>query len=139
MLQATHVSPSDNKPVLGCFKSFLGAYTAPSDNTSRSQQQIRQQLAAGHMQEPATAGHRSPATDQHTSTAGHQQTPGHTLAGCAHWQATRPSAHHHVTPGHQVAAQATTGQRQPANPAKSRENQPCSKCQWCLHILHLYF
>ena len=67
MLPATHVSPSDNKPILGGLKLILGAFYKPSDNASRSQQQIRQQLTAGHTPQLITAGHRSPATDQHST------------------------------------------------------------------------
>jgi hypothetical protein len=41
MLPATLLSPSDNKPILGWFKSILSTCTAASDNASRSGQQIR--------------------------------------------------------------------------------------------------
>jgi peptidoglycan/xylan/chitin deacetylase (PgdA/CDA1 family) len=67
MHHATHVSPSDNKSILGGLKSILGAFYVPSDNASRSQQQIRQQLAAGHTPQLTAAGHLSLATDQHST------------------------------------------------------------------------
>lgn len=69
MHQATLVSPSDNKPVLGWFKSILGTCTAPSDNASRSGQQIRADLA--------TSSHRSPQAAPATSwppITGHHST-----------------------------------------------------------------
>ena len=63
MLPATLLSPSDNKPILGWFKSIIGTCTAASDNASRSGQQIRaaqatssQQLTTDHQQ--PTLGHR---------------------------------------------------------------------------------
>jgi hypothetical protein len=70
MHYATHVSPSDNKPVLGGLKSILGVFTGHSYNASRSSQQL-----ATHQHRPpaatstalATAGHRSPATDHHST------------------------------------------------------------------------
>jgi hypothetical protein len=63
MHHATLLSPSDNKPILGWFKSILGTCTAASDNASRSGQQTRaaqatssQQLTTDHQQ--PTPGHR---------------------------------------------------------------------------------
>jgi hypothetical protein len=52
MHQATLPLPSDNKPVLGCFKSLCGCLLKPSDNARRSGQQIRA--------DQATSSHRSP-------------------------------------------------------------------------------
>lgn len=61
---ATCASPSDNKSILGGLKSILGVFYKPSDNASRSGQQIRaaqatssQQLITDHQQPPIT-GHR---------------------------------------------------------------------------------
>jgi hypothetical protein len=59
MSLATLLSPSDNKSILGWFKSILGTCTAASDNASRSGQQIRADLA--------TSNHRSPQAAPATS------------------------------------------------------------------------
>ena len=53
MHQATLLSPSDNKPILGGLKSILGVFYKPSDNASKPQQ--------------LSAGHRSTATDHHNT------------------------------------------------------------------------
>ena len=59
MHQATLPLPSDNKPVLGCFKWLCGCLLIPSDNSTRSGQQIRADLA--------TSSHRSPQAAPATS------------------------------------------------------------------------
>ena len=102
MLPTTYVSPSDNKSILGGLKSILGAFYVLSDNASRSQQQITQQLAAGHMQEPATAGHRSPATDQHST----QLATGHS------WPQAAIGYHRPISWPPQAANQPKTQQNQ---------------------------
>jgi hypothetical protein len=69
MHQATLLSPSDNKPLESAFKSILDTCTAPSDNASRSGQQIRADLA--------TSSHRSPQAAPATSwppITGHHST-----------------------------------------------------------------
>jgi hypothetical protein len=97
MHQATLLSPSDNKPILGWFKSILSTCTAASDNASRSGQQIRAaQVTSCHQQPPITTGCTQLATDH------------------------RPPQH----TGHQLA---TTAAAKPEKPAKSGQNQRFSK------------
>jgi hypothetical protein len=126
MLSATHVSPSDNKPVLGGLKSILGMFTGRSDNASRSGQQIRadhscQQLATHQHRPPAatstalaTAGHRSPATDHHST----QLTTGRS------WPQLATISHHRpISWPPQAANRPKTQQNQAKIGVFLRENQ----------------
>ena len=113
MLPATHVSPSDNKSILGGLKSILGAFYKPSDNASRSQQQITQQLTAGHMQEPATADHRSPATDHHSTQL---------ATGCS-WSPAITGHHRPISWPPQAADMPKTQQNQAKMTVFLREKQ----------------
>lgn len=114
MLPATLLSPSDIKPALGVFKSILSTCTA---------QQAGQQITAGR--------HRH--TRQQSSTC---DSSGHTGQQATSWADQQPPQAGQLTActtGHQ---QATACQRwaelgrsadQAKNPAKSGQNQPCSK------------
>lgn len=71
MHQATLLSPSDNKPLESALKSILGTCIAPSDNASRSGQQIRADLATSSHRSPQAALATSwpPITGHHTTQA----------------------------------------------------------------------
>ena len=113
MHQATHVSPSDIKPVLGLFKSILG--TCPADQAGQyTGQQSSTCNSSGHTGQQATSS-------QHTSSQATSQQPPHAgqLTAC--------------TTGHQQAAAcqhwAELGRSadQAKKPAKSGQNQARSK------------
>jgi hypothetical protein len=126
MLPATCVSPSDNIPVLGGLKSILGMFTGRSDNASRSGQQIRadhscQQLATHQHRPPAatstalaTAGHRSPATDHHSTQ----------LATGRSWPQSATTGHHRpISWPPQAANRPKTQQNQAKISVFLRENR----------------
>lgn len=93
MLQATLLSPSDNKPAVGRSMGFAGHTLKPSDNTTRP-------------------GNGSTAAHQHS-------TPGQQLTGCAHGQPTQPPGHHQATRAHHRPPQASDGQKTQQNQAKN--------------------
>ena len=120
MLPATCVSPSDNKPVLGGLKSILGMFTVHSDNASRSGQQITQQLATHQHRPPAatstalaTAGHRSPATDHHSTQL---------ATGCS-WPQAATGHHRPISWPKQAANRPKTQQNQGKITGFLREKQ----------------
>lgn len=119
MHQATHVSPSDNKPILGGLKSILGVFTGHSDNASRSGQQL-----ATHQHRPpaatstalATAGHRSPATDHHSTQ----------LATGRSWPQSTTTGHHRPISWPQLAADMPKTQQNQAKISAFLREKPLS-------------
>jgi hypothetical protein len=124
MLPATCVSPSDNKPILGGLKSIVGVFTGHSDNASRSGQQLatdQHRPQQGSHRPPAaistalaTAGHRSPATDHHSTQ----------LATGRSWPPAATTGHHRPTSWPpQAANRPKTQQNQAKISVFLRENQ----------------
>jgi hypothetical protein len=74
MIQANHVLPGDNKQVLGCFKSILGAFAQPATPLH-----LHGRLhTCAHMR---THAHTCAHMRTHAHTCAHMRTHAHT---CAH-------------------------------------------------------
>ena len=120
MHQATHISPSDIKPVLGVLKSILGTcpaeqagqLTGQQSSSGHSSGHTGQQATSWDHQQPLAATSRTQASSQQppqagqltACTTGHQQ-----AAACQHWAELGRSAD------------------QAKKPAKSGQNQARSK------------